>query len=99
VPFKPRQATIPGDIVKRFTDLFPEAQEAYRRVNRHLKEGYIDNIASFLLNETKKFSPDEILAQLNDDGTLNDVFIEELKRRRDIAALYTDITRFTRTLT
>lgn len=95
---QPRVATLPPDFIKRFTDIFPETEVAYARVNRRLQRGLVDDIAAFLFGELKKFSAAEILSQVNDSGQVNPVFIETLRRHRDIDALYSEINALIRTL-
>ncbi|HJP96514.1 MAG TPA: hypothetical protein VJ843_04030 [Candidatus Saccharimonadales bacterium] len=96
MPREPRRISFPDDFVKHFAELFPQAEEAYSRIHRRLDKGLIDEVASFLLSQIKKFSPAEILNQLDENSVLNPEFVKELERRRDIAELYDKITRLAR---
>jgi hypothetical protein len=88
-----RQVTFPEEFVKRFTDLFPDKEGAYRLVYRSLEKGNIDSVATFLHGENGKFSARQIADAIQEDGTLSGEFRSEVKRRCDIAELYNDLIR------
>lgn len=95
---QPRVATLPPDFIKRFTDIFPESEVIYARINRRLQRGLIDEVATFLLGELKKFSAAEILSHVDDSGQIDPAFMETLRRHRDIDALYSEINTLIRAL-
>lgn len=97
--FEVRTTTFDEGFVKRFTDLFPPSQEAYRRINRHLGEGRINDIATFLLSQNTKFSAQQIRDARQPDGTLSPEFSNRVDRVCAIAELYQEVSQMLRTLT
>ena len=53
---QPRVATLPPEFIKRFTDIFPESEVTYARINRRLQKGLIDEFATFFAGGTQKSS-------------------------------------------
>ena len=97
---KSRQTELPKSFVERFHELFPPAEAAYERINRRVEKGLVDEIAAFLHSQTqiKKTSAAEVLAHMQEGNRLNVEFVEELKRRCQIDALYNHITALIRSL-
>lgn len=97
--FEVRRAAFDEDFIKRFTDLFPPSQEAYQRINRHLAEGRINDVAAFLLSQSIKFSAQQIRDARQPDGTLTTEFNNQVDRVCTIADLYIEVSGMLRNLT
>lgn len=97
--FEVRTVIFGEDFIKRFTDLFPPSKEAYHRINRHLAEGRINDIAAFLLSQNAKFSAQQIRDARQPDGTLTTEFSNQVDRVCAIADLYIEVSGMLRNLT